>query len=76
MTQEEFLKLQGSTFHVRLLILVESQCADSILKDDHTFHFEFPEGEYSINYALLKQKADEEGKNMLVPNGPAPSNRR
>lgn len=76
MTQEEFLKEQGTSFHVRLLMLVHAQCADSIIKDDHTFHFEFPQGEYSISYDLLKQRADEEGKNMLIPKGPAPSNRR
>ena len=63
MTNSEFLKKQGETFHIRLLkfyYLMTSQEEQQAQKDDDVLFFEFDEGKYSITFLDLKEEADKE----------------
>lgn len=69
-TLEEFLEKMGPDFHIRLMMLHENMLKDEYKpKDDDTIlHFEFPQGEYSIRYGLLKARADQETLDLLEKN--------
>jgi hypothetical protein len=70
-TLEEFLEKMGPDFHIRLMMLHENMLKDEYKPkdDDVILHFEFPQGEYSIRYGLLKERADQETLDLLEANG-------
>ena len=69
-TLEDFLSKMGPQFHTRLMLYYENLLKDEHKPDDDAIiSFEFPEGEYSIRYGLLKQRADEETLKLLDDNG-------
>jgi hypothetical protein len=69
-TLEDFLQKMGPQFHTRLMLYHENLLKDEYKPDNDTIlHFEFPEGEYSIRYGLLKERADEETLKLLDDNG-------
>ena len=69
-TIEDFLQKMGPQFHTRLMLYYENLLKDEYKPDNDTvLNFEFPEGEYSIRYGLLKQRADEETLKLLDDNG-------
>lgn len=69
-TLEEFLETVGPNLHIRLMMLHENMVKDEHKpeNDDVILHFTFPEGEYSIRYGLLKEKADQETLDLLDQN--------
>lgn len=67
---EDFLTSMGPQFHTRLLLYYENLVKDTHKADSNMIlNFEFPEGEYSIKYELLKQRADSETLQLLDDNG-------
>ena len=69
-TVEDFLKEMGPQFHTRLMLYYENKLKDEHKPDNDTIiSFEFPQGEYSIKYGLLKERADQETLKLLDYNG-------
>lgn len=69
MNLEQFLDKQGPYLHVRLLkyyYLSTSEEEQSKQKDTDTLFFDFEEGRYGVNFLVLKEKADEETKELLA----------
>ena len=78
----KFLTQMGPWFHIRLMHYYNITMEHSIeepSQDTDILHFTFPEGDYSIQFLELKQRADQETlefltKHQILPvNGPTPA---